>query len=176
MRVVSFSDLRFLPIWNGNVPTEFDLLDKKWESFLTPILYALGVDTNTAYYVEANKHRNWNNEVVVGYRFVCEERKDREWVTSKYADLQTVIGANRHDGSMVAELTSLSCSKPNEELIDKGGEKGEKIHDTIDLEPDYETIASTLKTLNDIAVEIRGGKDSLEWIALGYAQIKKDNK
>lgn len=86
---VSFTDV--LKIEKFSNLSQFDLLYPKHDSEVAPYLFHAGCDIDKAPFVQACRHRNFQGESVIGYRYLYPERRDREWVKSGRCSLSSRI-------------------------------------------------------------------------------------
>lgn len=156
---VSFKDVMFvLHKYNDFLPevkSEFDLLPKKMDVKVYPILHGLGIDINRPITVRAYKHRTLNDEVVIGYRYEGRMRLDKEWLTGKGCGVMERISATAYtDPSLTQELCELVGSDVNI------NQNSLKIHSRdfpeSQLSDTYKEDSDLITTLNNIALQVRG--------------------
>ena len=106
MKAISFSDVLTFPQFKGM--TEVMLLDTKMDKHVMPYLYLLGGDKNQGYQILANRHRNLNNKVVTGYRYVMQSRTDYSYTHSSLCEtIDRIAAAAIKDPSLAIEMASL---------------------------------------------------------------------
>lgn len=153
---ISMSDILVAPELAGH--NEFNLLPVEMDDITLPLLYQLGLDINDGYCIVASKHRNLQNQVVVGYRYVGEIRKDREFKHSPFCSALDRIVAAGDDVSLKLEManmlgTTLNYNSFSDEEDDKEATEG-LLNDY--LQEDYEEVSEQIKTLQKLCDDIRG--------------------
>lgn len=164
-RSLSFSSLLKIPAIKAKYKNEVELLPVEELEYLKPFLWELGMDIHKQMVVDACKHRNLDDEVVLGYRYMGFERTDPAWLNSGYASLGAHI-CSTPDHSLRAELFNMArqgigsagyeamCSESIGNVKRPTAAAAAK-----ELEPDYMQTAAMLDVLTNLKNEIRGGKD-----------------
>ena len=144
--------------------TEKMLLPIHMDKYVMPYLWLLGGDTKGSYQVLANKHRNLNNKVVTGFRYVLNSRTDYEYVHSRQCETIDRIAAVK-DPSLAYEMASLlNHSFDFASFQDGGVEIGynnrvENIRNEFPqelLEDDWKETEEYLGMLGEMILEVRG--------------------
>jgi phosphate-selective porin len=166
MKSISFSDILTFPIFSDY--TEDMLLNPKMDKYVMPYLHLLGGDINTGYQVVANKHRNLNNRVVIGYRYVMQSRTDYEYVHSNQCEvIDRIAAAAMKDPSLAVEMASLMNQSFNFSSFHEGGVdtdygRENRVGTTIIafpeelLEDDWKHTEAVLEAMKETILAVRG--------------------
>jgi hypothetical protein len=158
-RWVSFSDVVTIPEFES--VSQFDLLQPKYDSRVSPYLFKLGIDIGKRVHVQACRHRNLQHNVVLGYRYVGFERTDRDWLKCKHSSIQALI-ESQTDLSLATDLYMMSAEGLDWETFAKAAlaEANQRGYvKVVEMEPedDYEPTLSLISSLQQIQKSIRGG-------------------
>jgi len=128
----------------------FDLIDPKNDSKVAPYLYPVGCNVDVTPTIQACKHRTFDGDIVLNYRYVYPERKDREWTKNAGCSLRSRIDA-QDDTELRSDMFKMSREgfnwpkfKIKDELL-----KGEICEDLSES-------LSLMKALQDVQIQIRG--------------------
>jgi len=157
MKTVSVSDLLTLPEFQGM--NEVQLIHPSNDRKVVPYLYVIGLDYKKGYEVVAYKHRNQQNKVVVGYLYSGECRLDDEYRSgSMCSSIDRVIMSSKKDFSLTKELATLMGGGLHYGKFDtEENENDGTQYLAVGLyEDDYEEVSGILKTLRQVALDIRG--------------------
>lgn len=144
---VSAVDIIKLPEFTGL--STIDLINPKNDSKIAPYAFQVGCYVDVPPQVQACKHRTFGGKVVLDYRYVYPERKDRAWVESSGCSLRSRIDS-QEDTELRSDMIKMSQQGFNwpkfkqEELL--------KYEVCEDLEDSHQM----MKTLQDIQIQIRG--------------------
>lgn len=101
----SASDLVELPQFVGM--SVFDLIQRSNDVIVASLIYKMGADTSRGVHIQACKHRNVRNKVLVGYRYVAFERKDKEWLSNRHSSMSARISAQK-DSTLAGDMVFMS--------------------------------------------------------------------
>ncbi len=136
---------------------ELFLISREQEELVKPILFALGIDVRFPLSVDVVKHRDLNNNVAIGYRFVGDIRKDREYAEGPLCDIMERISiASWKDPSLGRDMANIMGMRVKFEEGSSWVDHGEKSDDVV---PTYEEESLLIKELQEIARSIRGGME-----------------
>lgn len=152
-RVFSFRDLLRIPALSEL--NEIQLLHPAMDTIVNGFLSQLGFDLNQAILYVPAKHRDLQGKVSVGFRAVGEISDDRGFLTSKLCTItERLLAAANQDPSLCRELCQLMGNSIN--LGDGGdGSESEDYPDEM-VEPDYDSISSEIRNLENLRDQIRG--------------------
>lgn len=102
----SAADLIKLPPFAEKGMREIDLLKRENDETILNMLYPFGIDKDKGLLVQACRHRKANKKIVTNWRYVFEERMDREWLWSGRASLEARIYSTK-DLTLIGELSAM---------------------------------------------------------------------
>lgn len=165
----SFVDVLKLPQFSGF--NEQKLLAKENDETILNMLYPYGVDKNKGLSIQACKHRTNDGKVVVSWRYVFEERRDKEHLWSGRATLEARINDTK-DSSLIGELSVMAdlyrtsrdgiIGACDGALAIKQRESGGKVVPRKDFEEDKEAVEQQILALQSIQKHVRGYLSSQE--------------
>lgn len=157
----SLSDLKLISELSHM--SEFDMVKPENDALMVKYLWKLGCDVPDYPWIYLpSKHRNLQDQIVVGYRAVAEVRCDPEYLNSFMADItQRMTITSYVDPSKMEEMAELSYKVRDwtEYLNDNDSldwQEERAITPLDQLEPDYLEQEAAIKELEDILVSIRG--------------------
>ena len=169
IKYCSFVDVLSLPAFTGN--DEKFLLNRNQDERVLDMFYNVGVDKNQPIVIQACKHRTNSGKVVVNYRYVFTERRDKEWMWNGKASLEARIN-NTKDMTLIGELSVLADmyrqSRDNvleicQAMEAVANQKNRKqIVPKTDFEEDMESVIQKIKALQFLQESIRGSLTSDE--------------
>lgn len=155
-KVVSMRDFLRIPAFYGY--REIDLIHPSMDEVLKPYAAFFGIDVEYPVEYLVNNHRDLFNQTGIGYRMVGSIRCDREFINSPMSDITDRIAVSGYsDPSLTRELGMLV-----NRTIDFGAfaEAGDEVADEdyadCDIEEDFDQSTATMKTLQNILIQIRG--------------------
>lgn len=161
---VSFRDILSLPQFEGWTPTS--LLDRKNDSTILNMFHPFGADKQKPLIVQAAKHRTKSNKIVVDFRYVFEERTDKEWINSSRCSLETRINRHKADTTLIGLLSQMGdmhrTSRDNVCAIGDAmravAQKKSRVQLVIptDWDEDMEATIQLILTLHQVQKHIRG--------------------
>lgn len=156
-KVISFSDLKLHSSLSGL--NEVQMLSIDMDDKINAILAEIGFDVDYGITYFPAKHRNLQNNILIGFMAAGEVSINRKHLTSVYADLTDVlIAASFTDPSLtkeLANLSGLSRSYDNNQESDDYGD-GQQDMPANQLEEDWEDIEKQIRQLEEIRDMIRG--------------------
>jgi hypothetical protein len=184
---ISLSDVRTFPEMAKY--SELELIEIKMDRFVLPYLDFLGLDMYKGFEYVANKHRNLNDEVIIGFRAIGTMRNDREFRRSKLCtpneSVQIVAGK---DLSLAQDLELLTTKHKNISDIVYHEDNGSDSKVLVDyvIENDYLVMSELLDLMNEEVFKKRGTSwnesgelktyEEYALFAAGLAPKKKVNK
>lgn len=156
-KVISFSDLKLHSSLSGL--NEVQMLSIDMDDTINAILAEIGFDVDYGITYFPAKHRNLQNNILIGFLASGEVSINRKHLTSVYADLTDVlIAASFTDPSLtkeLANLSGLSRSYDNNQESDDYGDQQQDMPPN-QLEEDWEDIEKQIRQLEEIRDIIRG--------------------
>lgn len=157
---ISFSDVLTIPEFKGL--NEVMLLHPSMDSKVIPYLWEMGLNYKKGYEVVAFKHRNLQNDVVIGYMYSGEIRTDNEFRNSKMcSSIDRVIMSAKRDFSLTKELCTMLGGGLHygkfQEVEDDDADGTQYLAKDL-YEEDYIEVKNQLATLRDVAYNIRGSQ------------------
>lgn len=146
IKFISLQDLHLLTYDVTNVEHHFELLRQEVLDLTYPFLYSIGHDTQKQIALQACKHRSISNGVVVGYRVIGWQRKDKEWRCDPRCDLHLWQNHPDWKGSTF-DLTEGALDNDDIDLT-----RG-------DVLESYRTDKESIRQLNEILRHVRGARD-----------------
>lgn len=154
-KVLSFRDLRLVDELAQY--TEFELLSIEMDDIVNFYLSKVGFDTDYAILYVPSKHRDMQGNVGIGYRAVGEVSINRNFINSPLCStIERLIAASYEDLSCARELATLMGNTINFRAMDGIDDGGDDDFPIELIEPDYESVLSQMKLLEQIRDEIRG--------------------
>lgn len=161
MLSISFSDILQFPVFRNL--TEEDLLPTSMDKNVMPYLFLLGGDSKRGYEIICNKHRNLNNKVITGMRYVMDCRSDYEYLHSKRCStIDRIIAAGAKDPSLAFEMGTLLSQSFDFNSFHEGGignnESGRsRVEFPVELiEDDWKETEEYIDIMNKHILEVRG--------------------
>jgi hypothetical protein len=156
-RVISLSDL-LLCSELSHIKNEIELLSLQNDALMESILGHIGFDTEYPVSYVPVKHRNMQNQVIVGFMAVGEIDMNRSFIDSPICTLtERMIAAAYTDPSLTRELSSLMGMRVNfRSLLENGTDSSNEDLPEDMLEPDREYVTNQIKTLESLRDRIRG--------------------
>lgn len=156
-KVISFSDLKLHSSLSGL--NEVEMLHIDMDDTINSILAEIGFDVDYGITYFPAKHRNLQNNVLIGYMASGEVSINRKHLTSVYADLTDVLIASSYQDTSLtkelANLSGLSRSYDNNQESDDYGD-GQQDMPPNQLEEDWEDIEKQIRQLEELRDFIRG--------------------
>lgn len=155
-RVMSFRDLRLIDeVAQYN---EIELLHPDRDPMMKKYLSQLGFDTDYGVLYAANKHRDMQGNVAIGFRAVGEISINRSFINSPLCStIERIIAAGVTDQSLAQELSRMMGNSvafiSND--ADVGSEDDDEFPEDL-IELDYEEVTAQIKALEAIRDIIRG--------------------
>ena len=180
MVVWSLSDLKLISELAHM--SEFDMVHPDNDELMAKYLWKLGCDVpDYPWMYCAAKHRNIQNQIVVGYRAIAEVRCDPEYLNSFMADItqrQTIVSYT--DPSKMEEMAELSFKVRNwEEYLNDNDsldwDESRAVFPTDQLEPDFEDQEKVIQELEEILYSIRGSAYNASGSLKMMHEYKKGN-
>lgn len=156
MKSISFRDLKLVTTLAHL--NELEMIHPNNDALMYGILDKLGFDIEYPIMYLANKHRDMQNKVSIGFRAVGEINIQRKHIEAVYTDLTTRLAASAYtDPSMTIELAELA-GKTIDINSFSGGEDSPNAEDvaTDMIEPSYQDTLAQMKLLESIRDEVRG--------------------
>lgn len=193
IKYCSFVDVLQLPQFQRK--NEQWLLHPETDAIISEMLYPLGVEKTNRLTIQACKHRTNSGDVVVNYRYVFTERRDKAWLWSGKASLEARINDTK-DSSLIGELSILADmyrqSRDNvleicQAMEAVANQKNRKqIVSKTDFEEDMEAVVQKIKALQILQESIRGPlhadedvlwdiKNAEEVLKADFLQLPEDN-
>lgn len=156
-KVISFSDLKLHSSLSGF--NEVEMLHISMDDKINAILAEIGFDVDYGITYFPAKHRNLQNNILIGFMAAGEVSINRKHLTSVYADLTDVLIASSYSDTSLtkelANLSGLSRSYDNNQESDDYGD-GQQDMPANQLEEDWEDIEKQIRQLEEIRDIIRG--------------------
>lgn len=158
VRRISFSDLKKIPHFFKWPSVK--LLSRETDEALVPFLHDLGLDINKQYGYQANKHRNFDGDVVIDFSIVGNERTDAPWIESKYSTMQALI-ASQSDNELKSDLLRASSEGVGDRdlmafaLRTYSADKVMKSSKSVGQEDDYEQTVVMLNAMKQMIIDVR---------------------
>lgn len=153
----SIVDMLKLPQFKGM--NEQQLLQRENDNVIMNLLYPVGVDKNKALVIQACKHRTNSGEVVVNWRYVFEERSDREHLWSGHASLEARIHSTK-DTTLIGELSVMGqlfrVSTDGSGAVLKSNKNKDVDLLAHEEDEDVDMVVSQIEALQSIQKHIRG--------------------
>ena len=160
MRPVSFSDMLTFPYFEG--VTEDMLLQPHMDKHVAPYLHLLGGDIDYPYEIIASQHRNLNNRIVIGYRYILETRTDYNFIHSTLCEtIDRISAAAYKDPSLAIEMASLMGQSVDFNCFHEAGvvvEDGSTNLPQDQLEDDFDGVSGKIKALQERVLVVRGNQ------------------
>lgn len=163
IKYYSFVDVLQLPQFEGMC--ERDLLRREMDEVVGKILYPIGADNSKPMSIQACQHRSNSKGIVVNYRYVAFERRDKEWLWFGKPSMEVRINDTK-DSTLIGELSMLADmhrqSKDNvveicEAMRAVAMSKAKKnVIAAAEHEPDMLKIQEEIKALQHMQKHIRG--------------------
>lgn len=123
-KVISFSDLKLHSSLSGL--NEVQMLSIDMDDTINAILEEIGFDVDYGITYFPAKHRNLQNNILIGYMASGEVSINRKHLTSVYADLTDVLIASSYsDTSLTKELANLSGLSRSYDNNQESGDYGD---------------------------------------------------
>lgn len=151
--------------------TEIAILHPSQDKLVAPVIHALGIDTDFPVEIHANKYRDMNGKVAIGYRFVGHLRIDRGYINSGFADtIERVAATGYSDPSLTRELAEMMGQTVDFKSFHEGEteELSEEEFPVSMMEEDYASSEDLITTLNVIVNRVRGGTNIIDYSAIDF--------
>lgn len=156
-KVISFSDLKLHSSLSGL--NEVQMLSIDMDDKINAILAEIGFDVDYGITYFPAKHRNLQNNILIGFMASGEVSINRKHLTSVYADLTDVLIASSYSDTSLtkelANLSGLSRSYDNNQESDDYGD-GQQDMPANQLEEDWEDVEKQIRQLEEIRDIVRG--------------------
>lgn len=160
MLVVSVSDLQLATALSHM--SEFEIAHPDNDEIVANIIYQLGIDTEFPWVYTVNRHRNMQNQDLVGLRIVGEVRCDAEFRDSKLAGItERLVISSYLDPTCMEEIAELAYKVRSfdEYLNDSDSldwDESRAIFPEDQYEPDYVEQEQNIESMKKILESIRG--------------------
>ena len=179
---ISMSDLLVIPELSKY--SEKDLIPVIMDEKVLPYLYEMGLDKNKGYCVDYNIHRNLQDKVVEGYKYVGEIRIDSDFRHSPFCGIMDrIIIHGTKDIGFALDLARRLGSTINYTHFEENDTKTDDVDKSI-LNPDWEESVMRITQHLQYVDLVRGcptnssGLPKLheEWLAGDVVSVPKKNR
>lgn len=133
---------------------EIDLLHPDMDSKVAPYLNEFGIDVRLPFKVVVANHRDFSNNVGVGYMYIGEMRRDRAFINSPWCNtIERVAIAYSKDYSLGQELVQLMNKTFNPAALAEMDEK--EWEQEFQIDEDYEKNSQLIATLLAVRDAVR---------------------
>lgn len=158
LKRVSFLDILKVPQFSHL--TQFDLLPRRMDNEVAPLLWRLGFDIDKGIRIQACVHRTIDLQTVTGYSYVCLERADDEWLANKNCSMSARIHS-QEDPWLAADLVRMSMEGTSEGKFiamcaQAAGADGTTRSVKETFSETWEEDYSVMQALRDIQKQVRG--------------------
>ncbi len=134
---------------------EIDLLHPDMDSRVAPYLNEFGIDVRLPFSVVAANHRDFSNKVGVGYMYLGEMRRDREYLNSPWCNMvERVSIAYSKDYSLGQELVQLMNRTFDAKALSEIDEK--EWEEEYQVDENFEANSKLIATLIAVRDSVRG--------------------